>query len=283
MLDLDQIESQFRASVRVRPELVRPQIATALLITDLGPPEAQKLLGQVKGFLRTLGSEVSWSVLDHTQVSATRSVLDAIETHRPDLAVTYRHLFEDDKDLPHSLGTVADMLTQTTTTPILLLPPPGRADLEKRLANTDRVMVVTDHIVGDGSLVSWGLTLVESEGALALVHIEDDVVFARYVEAISKIPGIDTGYAERTIEKQLLHDAERFMDDVEADARAEFPKVRIKKVVRRGHTVKDYERVAEEEQADIVVFHTKDEDQLAMHGRAYSLAVELLDRPLLML
>ena len=47
-------------------------------------------------------------------------------------------------------------------------------------------------------------------------------------------------------------------------------------------------KLAEEEQeaqheADLLVMHTKDEDQLAMHGLAYPLAIEVRTVPLLLL
>ena len=44
-----------------------------------------------------------------------------------------------------------------------------------------------------------------------------------------------------------------------------------------------YQRLIEEHKVDLLVFHTKDEDQLAMHGLAYPLAVELRHIPLLMI
>ena len=50
-----------------------------------------------------------------------------------------------------------------------------------------------------------------------------------------------------------------------------------------GHHVADVTRLIEEHQVDLLVLNTKDEDQAAMHGLAYSLAVELRKIPLLML
>ena len=43
------------------------------------------------------------------------------------------------------------------------------------------------------------------------------------------------------------------------------------------------ELLAEKHDVDLLVFNTKEEDQLAMHGVAYPLAVELRRLPLLML
>jgi hypothetical protein len=50
-----------------------------------------------------------------------------------------------------------------------------------------------------------------------------------------------------------------------------------------GHRLSEYKRLIEEHGVDLLVFHTKDEDQLAMHGMAHPLAIELRDVPLLML
>ena len=50
-----------------------------------------------------------------------------------------------------------------------------------------------------------------------------------------------------------------------------------------GHHLDDLTRLIEERKADLLVLNTKDEDQLAMHGMAYPLAVELTTTPILML
>ena len=45
----------------------------------------------------------------------------------------------------------------------------------------------------------------------------------------------------------------------------------------------EYKRLIDEHAVDLLVLNTKDEDQLAMHGIAYALAVEMRQIPLLML
>ena len=50
-----------------------------------------------------------------------------------------------------------------------------------------------------------------------------------------------------------------------------------------GHHLFEYRRLIEQHEVDLLVLNTKDEDQLAMHGIAYALAVELRQIPLLML
>ncbi|MCB9651581.1 MAG: universal stress protein [Deltaproteobacteria bacterium] len=282
MLDFDVIESQFRAAVRVMPKLVRPSVRRVLVVTDLEPEPAAGLGAQVQGFLRVLdGAE--YVTLARGDYYGIRGLLGKLEAERPDLIVTFRSLFEAEKDLPHTLGSYVDMLTQATTTPVLLLPSPTRPNFEAALTNTDRVMVLTDHLVGQDALVSWGLRLVESGGCLQLVHIEDDRVFARYLDAISKIPGLDTELAETAIEARLLSEAKDYAEAVQDILQKEHPEVQLKTLIRRGHTVRDVRAIAEDEACDVVVMNTKDQDQLAMAGKAYSLAVELLDKPLLLL
>ena len=50
-----------------------------------------------------------------------------------------------------------------------------------------------------------------------------------------------------------------------------------------GHHVREYRRLIDDNQVDLLVANTKDDDQLAMHGMAYSLSVELVDVPMLLL
>ena len=57
----------------------------------------------------------------------------------------------------------------------------------------------------------------------------------------------------------------------------------IEEIVTVGHRLADYKRLIDEHDVDLLVLNTKDEDQLAMHGLAYPLAVELRRLPLLLL
>ena len=53
--------------------------------------------------------------------------------------------------------------------------------------------------------------------------------------------------------------------------------------VKLGHQLADYRGLVEENEIDLLVMYTKDDEQLAMHGIAYPLAVELRATPLLLL
>ena len=61
-----------------------------------------------------------------------------------------------------------------------------------------------------------------------------------------------------------------------------FP-IEIEEIVTLGHHLTDYRRLISEHDVDLLVLNTKDEDQLAIHGAAYPLSVELRFTPLLLL
>ncbi len=50
-----------------------------------------------------------------------------------------------------------------------------------------------------------------------------------------------------------------------------------------GNHLRDYRRLIEEHKVDLLVMNTKDDEQLAMHGLAYPLTVELRNTPMLLL
>ena len=59
--------------------------------------------------------------------------------------------------------------------------------------------------------------------------------------------------------------------------------ITVEELISMGHHLKTYIDIVKEHQVDLLVLNTKDEDQLAMHGLAYPLAVDLRQIPLLML
>ena len=59
--------------------------------------------------------------------------------------------------------------------------------------------------------------------------------------------------------------------------------IELSKSVTLGDRLDDIVALVEERGVDLLVLHTKDAGQMAMHGLAYPLAVELRSTPLLML
>ena len=103
------------------------------------------------------------------------------------------------------------------------------------------------------------------------------------MEVVGKIPSIDTEEARVSIRDRLLRDARDYIEScVQALSDSGLPLV-VDEVVTHGHHLEEYKRIVDEHEADLLVMNTKDDDQLAMHGLAYPLAIEVRSIPLLLL
>ena len=177
-----------------------------------------------------------------------------------------------------------DVLTQATTTPVLVMPHPERPEFQNLAGHHPRsVMAITDHLTGDNRLVNYSAQVTHPGGHLLLSHVEDDAIFERYMEAISRIPTIDTHVARQEIRDRLLKDPENYIESCREGLARSAPELTVEALVTSGHHIRAYRRLVEEREVDLLVMNTKDEDQLAMHGLAYPLAIELRTIPLLML
>ena len=195
-----------------------------------------------------------------------------------------RDLKTSAKEHPYSLGTYIDVLTQATTIPVMLFPREVvDSDVEGNWDDSNSVMAVTDHLAGEDRLVSYAAQLTEPNGKLFLMHVEDQATFERYMRTIEKIPAIDTDTARQEILDQLLEDP---MDYIKSCAKVLHDHALPLEVIPHvtiGRIMADYRRLIDEHEVDVLVMNTKDEDQLAMHGLAYPLSVEIRETPLLLL
>lgn len=286
MTNVDQFESVFRSAAKEAYHYQRLEFATGLIVTDLESEAAYEYGEQVKRFLGVLERDVvpSWDVITGSEFDSIESLLEIVGTRAPDLVCTYRHLHSTQWRQPYSLGDYVEVLTQATAQPVMVLPHPraGRASAHA-LQNTNVVMAMTGHLTGDHRLVNVAARFTEDNGVLFLTHVEDEATFERYLDAISKIPTIDTDEAREAIGAQLLKEPLDFILSARETLAEHRPAVHVEDIVMMGHRLRTYKRLVEEHQADLLVINSKDEDQLAMHGMAYPLAVELREIPLLML
>ena len=280
-MKLDDFESVFRSAVKDRFHYQAPDLTCGLVIADTEAAGADALCKQVAGFLGPGHHDLSWSFLSRNEYSQVSDVLDRVRRNPPSLIACQRHLLGQGTDLPYTLGSTVDTLTQATDVPVMLLP---KGDTISKLPDQlSRVMVMTDHITGDDRLVSWAVTLAPEHGTVYLGHIEDDQTFLRYVDALSKIPGIDTQTVVDRLRDKLLSLPRDYMGTI-ASALAEHGiHERVVPIVALGHRLRDYLSLLDEHDIDLLVMNTKDDTQLAMHGAAYALSVEIRDRPLLLL
>jgi nucleotide-binding universal stress UspA family protein len=282
MTKVDQFESVFRAAAKTVYAYQQPTVRTGAWVTDLEPSGAAAFVDRCRPLLGALGGEPRFAILPPERSRDVATLIETLRQLQPDLICTYRHLHSDAWRFGHGLGDHLTVMTQALPCPVLVLPHP-QVLVAARIDDTDAVMAVTDHLTGDHRLVNWGAVFTHKNGTLFLTHIEDDGVFERYLSVIAKIPAIDTDTAREAIEAQLLkepRDYIRSCKEVLAKQRAD---LRVEKVVGQGHRLGEYRTLIESHQIDLLVMNTKDEDQLAMHGLAYPLAVELRTLPLLML
>lgn len=285
MTNIDQFESVFKSAAKLRFLDEHIQVQRIMIVTDLDAAETQRFRDEAKELLTVLGGdEVEWQTLDRDSYQSVGELLQEVGKQAPDLICTYRNLYTRATEYPYSLGTYVDVLTQATQTPVVLLRHPGLEPASREpTRGAQTVMAITDHLTGDNHLVSYAARLTSPQGRLFLTHVEDDATFQRYINTISRIPSIETEEARETILEQLLKEPRDYIQscrDVLAD---EGLPITVEEVVTIGHRLRDYKKLIEEHEVDLLVLNTKDEDQLAMHGLAYPLAVELRRTPLVLL
>lgn len=284
-MKLDDFDAVFRSAVKDRFALAQPAIDSVVLLTDMLPSDAAELETASKRLLSNaaLPAGLTWRTIGGDEVSSIGDMLELLAELEPDLVICYRHLLGRQKDLKHSLGSAVDTLTQATDVPILLLPPPTRPNFEQLVTGLDRVLVITDHVSGDQRLVNWGVALCANKGTLFLAHVEDQAAFERYTEVLRMIPDINTDDTMARLRKKLLGRPADYIGTIaEALADADITET-IVPLVTMAHALSDYKRLIEEHDIQLVVMNTKDAAQLAMHGMAYAISVEIQDRPLLLL
>ena len=281
---VDQFESVFRAAAKVRFQYSAVEVGSVLVVSDRDEREAAAFSDRARSLLGVLGrgENIRWRVTHGGEYDSVPALLELIEAERPGLICTYRHLHSDSWQWPYTLGEYIDVLTQVTTIPIMVLPHPEQQN-ERHVRRTKVVVAMTDHLVGDHHLVNWAARFTDDQGRLVLANVEDAAALDRFIETVGKIPSIDTDNAREAIADRLERDTHDYMDSCAGEiTRAAVP-ITVESVIAHGHHLTEYIRLVEQHEADLLVMNTKDEDQFAMHGLAYPLAIQVRSVPLLLL
>ena len=286
MSQMDQFESVFRAAIKDVFVYKPIDFKKVLIVTDLLGKDVDLFVEKIKHFTQVLvaDKDIQWQVLTANDFQSTEDLLAITKTDNYDLICTYRNLQSNAWQFPHSLGAHLDVLLQLSAVPVLVLPHPkaGYA-YEHALQQTNKVMVLTDHLSNDHNIVNQGVKFTQKKGQLFLVHIEDQQTFERYLDAIAKIPSIETDNAQQELQQQLLKMPKDYIRSCRDILSASQVDIEVIKIVEFGHHLAQCRRYVEQEKIDLLVMRTKDDDQLAMHGLAYPLAIEIRQIPLLML
>lgn len=286
MTNVDQFESMFRSASRVVFRHERLSIESVLVVTDRDETSAQQFGEQIRMFLKTLNAseKIRWRDVHGSEFRTAGELLTLVESTTPDLICTYRNLHSEAWKWPYSLGTHVDLLTQHVHVPVMLLPhPDAQRSADHAVENTNQVMAIANNLTGDHRLVNYAAGFTEHGGTLWLTHVEDEATFERYMRIISKIPTIDTDEAWEAVREQLLKEPQDYINGCVEVLGKTGTHVKVEHLVVFGHHLSEYKRLIEQHEVDLLVLNTKDEHQLAMHGMAYALAVELRQIPLLML
>ncbi len=288
MTNIDQFESVFRSAAKSLFEYREVAIRSAVFVTDLDELRARPLgdrlrtgLASIRG---TAAGDVEWRDVCGDEFSTIEDLLRILESASPDLVCTYRTLHSSAWRWCHSLGEFVEVLTQATPYPVLLLPHPADQEtFDRSLGEIRTVMAMTDHLTGDHELVNRALAFTGAGGRLILANVEDRATFERYMDAIAKIPSIDTDNARETILERLQKEPLEYAQSCAQVIDMSGVDVTVGSAVEVGAHLKDYRRLVSEHDVDLLVLHTKDAEQAAMHGLAYPLAVEINEIPLLLL
>lgn len=286
MTNVDQFESVFRAAAKPVFHYASLELAKVLVVTDLPPDETSAFGERVRGFLSAAegADEATFETVAGVQARSTGDLIGVVEKAEPDLICAYRNLYSDGWQWPHSLGEALDVLTQTAKAPVMVLPhPKAEREAGHAMRDTNRVMAVTDHLAGDDALVNWAVAMAQPGGKLFLSHVEDEAGFERMIELISRIPSIDTDNARERLKERVLKEPHDYIRSCAERLAAASIDVSVEEIVTLGRRLGDYRRLVDEHEIDLLVMHTRDEEQLAMHGLAYPIAVEFRHIPLLML
>ena len=274
---IDEFESIFKRSERTLYHYADVSIRKVAVITDGDQVTAAELSNGMKRFLPHLAEQAEWQYVTGDQYQNVNDLLRIMAESNPDLIVTSRCLDESSLVPQHTLGVYVDVMTQTLSTPILLLP--GTAPQPHPLGNRacEGVMVVTDNLAGDDQLVNHAVACTAAKGTVWLCHVEDDVLFRRYLEAIGRIPEINTEQAQELIAEQLVAIPTQYAQSCIDGLKKAGVDRTIEQIVEFGHQVNRYRQLVARYPVDLLVTNTKDKDQLAMHGIAYALSVELTE------
>lgn len=285
MTQIDQFESIFRAASKNPFEYSDWQVNRVLIVGDGTDEETENIEKRLQEFLSHAFDldSVEWIQLSGDGFNNVKQLIESVEKHAPDLICCRRNLHVQADEYSYSLGVYVEVLTQVTNVPVLLLPTESEDSGPQWHRESKTVVAITDHLDADAMIVNSAIKLTSKGGKLFLAHVEDERAFQRYMHVIEKIAEIDSETAVEKVRERLLMEPQDFIESCRAKIGELNLDIEVLPVVKMGHNLTDYKEIVDTHRADLVVIHSKDQDQLAMHGVAYPLTIELHRTPMLLI
>ncbi len=287
MSQVDQFESVFRAAIKPVYEPHAIQIRRATLVSDGTDTESAALESGLTRYLQSLHcpqSGIQWTRLQNQAHETTADLLAAVEASQPDLICSYRNLGTEDWRFRNSIGSRLDTLVHQSPVPVLIIPhPKSEHAADHALQHSATVVAVTDHLTEEHTLVDYAQTFTEPNGTLFLVHLEDALVFERYLEAIGKIDTIDTDLARQTLHDQLLADPRAYFQSCRDRLKESDPSITVSEVIEFAPGLDRLQALIPEHHADLIVVRGPTGARAPIHAFVPSLINDIREIPILAL
>ncbi|MCJ8290917.1 MAG: hypothetical protein HRT58_15305 [Crocinitomicaceae bacterium] len=256
--NLDIFESIFNRSVKRRYKYEDYQLGKVLIIGNSN--DLDKLSNFISEYCPEIQSYEYNSTFNWVEFKSE------IEKAQPDLILIERQLGISNRDLTYSVGPILESITQEINIPVLVIPH------EFEGLKIETIGIGFDHQIDNSNLINKGLLMRRHLKNIELIHIEDESIFNYYLDAIAKIPGINTEYAETNIKETILDLSGDFFKDVASNLENETLKAGIH--CKFGDTVQSYGELIKDRKIDLLVFAAEDDSKMAMHSLGHSLTIQ---------
>ena len=278
---LDLFESIFKRAQRISLEYSPPVLASVLVLVPEQPdamttPIVEQTLEILNRHKATTVTSQSLSN-DIDELSISNLVLD----HAPDLIVLQRHLLQGDHSWNRGFGGMVQSLIQHHATPILALPNQLPNVREPFAVRT--VAAVVDQPLDNHGLVNWASTFCASGATLCLHHIEAEDQFERIMKSIERIPELNTETARTTLKRELMHEAQSFLNHCQLTLEQYRPDVTVQYSVEMTRVQHGYLNWITQIEPDLIVLDTLNATKALNRGIADALSLQFTDLPFLLL
>ena len=232
-------------------------------------PNKVLFLQEKKGnteWIKPIFPEAEIDVFTGSNDTSWETLKSRIDETNADLIVSERLLFENHKDFDHSLGVYIEAVSQTFSTPLLIV--------GERTPTTGNVIVGFETAVFDTDIINKAMSFCDEK--LILAHIIDKGIYDQFSYALDRVPDLVYSDFEEEIKNQLNQyvfnlskGVNKALSDIDNSLHSN-----VISYSNIGVVSREFKDLIEKYKPSLLAFQSKDETQLAMHGLGYAMAVE---------